>query len=141
MANTANATGPKTPPPTFPPEIKSTPNAVGTAVVSENISAVGTKCVNFSSAPRTTYTILNSIIHGSVDNVRPWINRDVQDFRKCTVDAMLQELLYRCREEFEFDSEGDSEEKETLLKDVLNAVLSICDESMKKTMQTHFSAL
>jgi hypothetical protein len=84
---------------------------------------------------------LNSIIHGSVDNVRPWINRDVQDFRKCTVDGMLQELLYRCREEFEFDSEGDSEEKETLLKDALNAVLSICDESMKKTMQTHLSAL
>jgi hypothetical protein len=54
---------------------------------------------------------------------------------------MLQELLYRCRGEFEFDSEGDSEEKETLLKDALNTVLSICDESTKKAMQTHLSAL
>ena len=85
--------------------------------------------------------MLKFIIHGSIDNVRPWINRDVQDYRKCTLDEMLQELLYRCGEEFEFDSEGDSEEKETLLKDALNTILSICDESMKKAMQTHLSAL
>ena len=55
MANTANATGPKTPPPdgnpTFPSEIKSTPNAVGIAVISENMHTVGTKYVNFSFIP------------------------------------------------------------------------------------------
>ena len=85
--------------------------------------------------------MLKFIIHGSIDNVRPWINRDIQDYRKCTLDTMLQELFYRCREKLGFGSEGDSEEKETLPKDALNTVLSICDESMKKVMQIHLSAL
>jgi hypothetical protein len=50
---TSNATGPKTPPlgtssPDFVPELKSTPSATGTAVVSEYIDALGVECVNIS---------------------------------------------------------------------------------------------
>lgn len=51
MADTSDATGPKTPPGSsslFPPEIKSTPNAVGSASMSENIGALGAECVTFN---------------------------------------------------------------------------------------------
>ncbi|KAG0698095.1 hypothetical protein DFH29DRAFT_1082002 [Suillus ampliporus] len=63
MVDTTGAkAGPKTPPPAFNavPELKlkSTPNAVGSAVVSEHISTLGV----------------------DVDDVRPWIARDVQDY-------------------------------------------------------------
>jgi hypothetical protein len=50
MADTnIDRTGPKTPPPgsIFPlaPELKSTPNAAGSAVVSEHLKTLGVQCV------------------------------------------------------------------------------------------------
>ncbi|KAG1804617.1 hypothetical protein EV424DRAFT_1517365 [Suillus variegatus] len=82
--------------------LKSTPLAVGSAIVSEHISTIGLK----------------------VKNVRPWIARDVQNFEKCKADTMLQELLARCT--------GSSQnlsvsEKSKLLETALNAVLPICN--------------
>jgi hypothetical protein len=52
-SSTSNATGPTTPPPgtsspDFVPELKSTPSAVGTAVVSEYIGALGIEYVDIS---------------------------------------------------------------------------------------------
>ncbi|KAG1789523.1 uncharacterized protein HD556DRAFT_776301 [Suillus plorans] len=54
--------------------LKSTSLAVGSAVVSEHISTVGVE----------------------VNNVRPWIARDVQNWEKCEAGMMLQEPLARC---------------------------------------------
>jgi len=63
---------------------------------------------------------------------------------------MLQELVYRCRyesdsnSEFESDSQSESiseQEKKTLLKEALEDVLHLCDETMKETMKKHFSEL
>lgn len=52
LNSTASAAGSKIPLPggdsIFPPKIVSTPNAVGTAVVSENMQTVGVECVDFS---------------------------------------------------------------------------------------------
>ncbi|KAG0698935.1 hypothetical protein DFH29DRAFT_834252 [Suillus ampliporus] len=105
MADTTGAkAGPKTPPPGFNavPELKlkSTPNAVGSAVVSEHISTLGVE----------------------VDDVRLWIARDVEDFRKCEADAMLKELLYCCR-----DPSEPLPDKSTLLNACLQAVLPLCN--------------
>ncbi|KAG2339602.1 hypothetical protein BDR05DRAFT_967788 [Suillus weaverae] len=102
-ASIAGATAPKTPPHVVDsgPELKSTPLAVGSAAVSEHISTVGVK----------------------VSNVRPWIGRDVEDYRECPVDKMLQELLYRC-----VDSSKPLPDKPTLLADCLKAVLPICNK-------------
>ncbi|KAG1741280.1 hypothetical protein EDB19DRAFT_1875935 [Suillus lakei] len=100
-ASTAGATAPKTPPQGVNSELKSTPLAVGSAAVSEHISTVGVK----------------------VKNVSPWIGRDVEDYRECPVDGMLQELLYRCR-----DRSKPLPDKSRLLNDSLKAVLPICNE-------------
>jgi hypothetical protein len=105
MANNAGATAPKTPPHNSAlsaEAVKSTPQAVGSAVISEHISTVGVE----------------------VNNVRPWITRDVQSFEKCEADTMLQELLARCT--------GSSQSlsacaKSTLLETSLKAVLPICN--------------
>ncbi|KAG1901817.1 uncharacterized protein F5891DRAFT_1277565 [Suillus fuscotomentosus] len=82
--------------------LKSTPLAVGSAIVSEHISTVGLK----------------------VKNVSPWIARDVQNFEKCEADAMLQELLARCTGRSQNLSVN---EKSKLLETALNAVLPICN--------------
>jgi hypothetical protein len=84
---TAGATAPKTPPHGVNSEsdLKSTPLAIGSAAVSEYISTVGV----------------------NVNDIRPWIGRDVENYRECPVDEMLQELLHR---------------------DCLNAVLPICNK-------------
>ncbi|KAG1772956.1 hypothetical protein EV702DRAFT_1281245 [Suillus placidus] len=106
MANNAGATTHKTPPRnsalSAEAGLKSTPHAVGSAVVSEHISTVGVE----------------------VNNVRPWITRDVQKFQKCEADTMLQELLARCTGSSQSLSPS---EKLTLLETSLKAVLPICN--------------
>ncbi|KAG2102560.1 uncharacterized protein F5147DRAFT_615986 [Suillus discolor] len=108
MADNADATVHKTPPrnstlsANSETGLKSTPLAVGSAAVSEHISTVGVE----------------------VNDVRPWIARDVQNFEKCKADTMLQELLARCT--------GSSQnlsgsQKSKLLETALNAVLPICN--------------
>ncbi|OAX31445.1 hypothetical protein K503DRAFT_777572, partial [Rhizopogon vinicolor AM-OR11-026] len=133
MANTGNATGPKTPPPDdiplFSSEIKSTPNSVGTAVVRESFNTLGT----------------------NVDDVRPWIKRDIQDYKRGLIDNMLKELLYRCKSESGSDSASESEskekekeeeekEKERLLQAAFKAGLALCeDEAMREAMEKHLT--
>lgn len=51
MEDTSDATRQMTPPGSsslFPPEIKSTPSAVGTAAMSDNIGTLGAECVTFA---------------------------------------------------------------------------------------------
>ncbi|OAX31211.1 hypothetical protein K503DRAFT_870719 [Rhizopogon vinicolor AM-OR11-026] len=119
MAKIASSTGSrlKTPPGSsslFPPEIKSTPNAVGSAAMSENIGTLG----------------------ADIRDVRPWITRDIQDHKKCGTDAMLQELLYRCG-----DTSKPVPDKSILLKTCLDAVLPICNKSDAKDIKQHLAAL
>ncbi|KAG1836235.1 hypothetical protein DFJ58DRAFT_819001 [Suillus subalutaceus] len=106
-ASTAGATAPKTPPHSVPvnsgSELKSTPLAVGSASVSEYISTVGV----------------------NVNDIRPWIGCDVENYRECPVDEMLQELLYCCANHSESKLVPD---KPTLLADCLEAVLPICNK-------------
>jgi hypothetical protein len=54
---------------------------------------------------------------------------------------MLQELTYLCRDQPE--SESHSEEKVTLLQNVLKDVVNLCDEDsdIKKIMKQHLSQL
>ncbi|KAG1774509.1 hypothetical protein EV702DRAFT_1280603 [Suillus placidus] len=103
VGNPAGATAPKTPPHgvNSEPKLNSTPLAVGSAAISEHISAVGV----------------------DVRDVRPWIARDVEDYQECAVDKMLEELLYHCK-----DDSKPLPDKSTLLDDSLKAVLPICNE-------------
>ncbi|KAG2127931.1 uncharacterized protein EDB93DRAFT_1340893 [Suillus bovinus] len=106
MADNADATVQKTPPRNSSMSadseavLKSTPLAVGSAAVSEHISTVGVE----------------------VNNVRPWITRDVQNFEKCEADTMLQVLLARCT-----GSSLSVSEESKLLEASLEAVLPICN--------------
>ncbi|KAG2353656.1 hypothetical protein BDR07DRAFT_1432487 [Suillus spraguei] len=104
MTDNAGATVLKTPPrnSVLSGEVKSTPLATGSAVVSEHISTVGVQ----------------------VNNVRPWIARDVEKFEKCGADTMLQELLAVCTG---FSQSLSASEKSTLLENSLEAVLPICN--------------
>ncbi|KAG1730180.1 hypothetical protein EDB19DRAFT_2027536 [Suillus lakei] len=104
MANNADATAHKTPPRNSAEVgLKSTPHAVGSAIVSEHISTIAVE----------------------VANVRPWIIRDVQNFEKCEADTMLQELLAGCTGPSQSLS---ASEKSTLLQNSLKAVMPICNE-------------
>ncbi|KAG2030223.1 hypothetical protein BDR03DRAFT_987217 [Suillus americanus] len=113
MANNASAidTAHKTPPRnsalSAEAVLKSTPHAVGFAVVSEHI---------------ITHIKLRHLRRA---NVRSWITRDVQNFEKCGGDTMLQELLARCTGSSQSLS---ASEKSTLLETYLKAVLPICNE-------------
>ncbi|KAG0694107.1 hypothetical protein DFH29DRAFT_1006643 [Suillus ampliporus] len=104
--NNAGATGPKTPlrNSAVSPELKlkSTPHAVGSAVVSEHISTLGIE----------------------VDDVRLWIGRDVQNFRKSDADKMLQALLERCTDPSQSLPDG---QKSMLRETSLKAVLPLCN--------------
>ncbi|KAG1720577.1 uncharacterized protein EDB91DRAFT_1230992 [Suillus paluster] len=108
MANAAGATvAPKTPTHgvNAAPTLKSTPNAVGSAVISEHISTVGVQ----------------------ISDLCPWISWDVENFRQCGADAMLQELLDGCQ-----DTSVPPIEKSKLLKDSLNAVVNLCNNEKIK---------
>ncbi|KAG0699023.1 hypothetical protein DFH29DRAFT_68633 [Suillus ampliporus] len=82
--------------------LKSTPNSRGAATVSDHISLVG--------------------VH--VDQIRPWIQRDIQQAEKCPVDAMLQVLLQRA-------SLDPKTKQPDLLKRCLKAVLPVCNGHAK----------
>ncbi|KIK41000.1 hypothetical protein CY34DRAFT_806604 [Suillus luteus UH-Slu-Lm8-n1] len=114
-ARTAGGTVPKTPTHNVTvdsmSELKSTPFAVGSATISEHISTVGV----------------------DVNDIRPWIGRDVESYRECHVDEMLQELLFRC-----VDRSKPLPDKPALLADCLKAVLPICNEGQDaQTIKKH----
>lgn len=104
-ASTAGVTAPMTPPHGVGsgPESKSTPlrPAVSSAAVSEYISTAGV----------------------NVNDIRSSIRRDVKNYRKCPIDKMLQELLYRC-----VDRSKPFPDRPTLLDDCLKAILPICNK-------------
>jgi len=60
---------------------------------------------------------------------------------------MLQELLYRCSDQSESKTDSKqkgkqkSKQKETLLKNVFNDVLRVCDDKMKQELMPHLSRL
>ncbi|KAG1730062.1 hypothetical protein EDB19DRAFT_1832147 [Suillus lakei] len=103
VGNATGATAPKTPPHIVNsgPKLNSTPLAVGSAAISEHIDAVGV----------------------GIQDVCPWIARDVEDYNEGAVDKMLEELLYCCT-----DDSKPLPDKSTLLNDSLKAVLPICNE-------------
>jgi hypothetical protein len=69
----------------------------------------------------------------SVNDIRPWIGRDVESYRECHVDKMLQELLFHC-----VDRSKPLPDKPTLLADCLKAVLPICNEGQDaQTIKKH----
>ncbi|KAG1766866.1 hypothetical protein EV702DRAFT_785943 [Suillus placidus] len=79
-------------------KIESTPNSRGAAVVSENIGLVGVQ----------------------VKEVRPWIQRDIEQAKQCKADAMLQALLQRA-------SCAPETKQPELLQRCLKAVLPVCN--------------
>ncbi|KAG1717241.1 hypothetical protein EDB19DRAFT_1923676 [Suillus lakei] len=79
-------------------KIESTPNSRGAAVVSENISLVGVR----------------------IKEVRPWIQRDIEQAKQCKADAMLQALLQRA-------SCSPETEQPELLQKCLKEVLPVCN--------------
>ncbi|KAG1778825.1 hypothetical protein EV702DRAFT_1044260 [Suillus placidus] len=109
MANNAGAgTEPvtNTPPRNsgLPADLKSTPHAVGSAVVSEHIDTLGVE----------------------VSDVRPWIGRDVKNFEQCEADKMLKQLLEMCTD----PSQSLPPSQELALLDTsLEAVLHLCNGS------------
>ncbi|KAG2114188.1 uncharacterized protein F5147DRAFT_607426 [Suillus discolor] len=79
-------------------KIESTPNSRGAAVVSENIGLVGVR----------------------VKEIRPWIQRDIEQAKQCKADAMLQALLQRA-------SCAPETKQPELLQKCLKAVLPVCN--------------
>ncbi|KAG1727040.1 hypothetical protein EDB19DRAFT_1914396 [Suillus lakei] len=77
-------------------KIESTPNSRGAAVVSENIGCA--RC----------------------PEVRPWIQRDIEQVKECKADAMLQALLQRA-------SSAPETQQPELLQKCLKAVLPVCN--------------
>ncbi|KAG1748447.1 uncharacterized protein EDB91DRAFT_879466 [Suillus paluster] len=127
MVDTPGVTAPKTPPHgvTAASQLKSTPNAVGSAAISEHISTVGTEYVPFCSGHRTRVLTLNNACR--VGDVRPWITRDVEDFRECHPDTILQKLLDDCKDTF-----VPPVEKSKLFEDSLQAVVQLCNDQKIK---------
>ncbi|KAG2337730.1 hypothetical protein BDR05DRAFT_1045369 [Suillus weaverae] len=118
MANDTGATESKTPPrnSALPSEhkLQSTPQAVGSAVASEHI---GTRGVHI----KLRHT-------RRVNDVRPWIRRDVENFRQCGADRMLQDLLEKC---IDPSQSLPASEKSMLLKTTLETVLPLCQGKVK----------
>ncbi|KAG1754740.1 uncharacterized protein EDB91DRAFT_1076846 [Suillus paluster] len=78
--------------------IKTTPNSRGAATVSEHIGLVGTR----------------------VNQVRPWVQRDIEKAERCHIDKMLEVLLQRA-------SLDPKTEQPDLLGRCLQAILSVCN--------------
>ncbi|KAG1864943.1 hypothetical protein DFJ58DRAFT_866135 [Suillus subalutaceus] len=106
MADNAGATASvtNTPPRNsgLPADLKSTPHAVGSAVVSEYIDTLGV----------------------NVSDVRPWIGRDVKNYQQSGADEMLQQLLEMCTDP---SQSLPSSQKSTLFDTSLEAVLHLCN--------------
>ncbi|KAG2121602.1 hypothetical protein DEU56DRAFT_94241 [Suillus clintonianus] len=117
MADSTGATAPQTPArnSALSSNLKSTPHAVGSATVSENISTVGVQ----------------------VSDVRPWISHDVRNFKECKADEMLQTLLERCTD----SSQSLPKKSPTLLEISLKAVLPLCngDAAPTRKIKKHLS--
>ncbi|KAG2134181.1 uncharacterized protein EDB93DRAFT_849610 [Suillus bovinus] len=118
MATNADATAPATSTPPrnsgLPVDLKSTPHAVGSAVVSEHIDTVGV----------------------DVSDVSPWIERDVRNYEQCGADKMLQQLLEMC---IDSSQSLPPSQKSTLLDSSLDAVLHLCNESDEaQKIKRHF---
>ncbi|KAG2149133.1 uncharacterized protein EDB93DRAFT_362687 [Suillus bovinus] len=79
-------------------KLESTPNSRGASVVSEHIDLVGVQ----------------------VKDVRPWIQRDIEQAKQCKADAMLQALLQRA-------SCAPETKQPELLQKCLEAVLPVCN--------------
>ncbi|KAG2134881.1 uncharacterized protein EDB93DRAFT_835296 [Suillus bovinus] len=79
-------------------KLESTPNSRGASVISENIGLVGVQ----------------------VKEVRPWIQRDIEQAKQCKADAMLQALLQRA-------SCAPETKQPELLQKCLKAVLPVCN--------------
>ncbi|KAG2363000.1 hypothetical protein BDR07DRAFT_1405681 [Suillus spraguei] len=117
MANDTGTAAPvtNTPPRNsgLPTELKSTPHAVGSAVVSEHIDTLGV----------------------NVDDVHPWIGRDVKNYAKCGADEMLQQLLEMCTSQSLPPSQ-----KSTLFDTSLEAVLHLCNgPGQAQTIKKHLT--
>ncbi|KAG0696690.1 hypothetical protein DFH29DRAFT_1082776 [Suillus ampliporus] len=82
--------------------LKSTPNSRGAATVSDHISLVGVE----------------------VEQIRPWIQRDIQEAKTCQADAMLEVLLQRASLDRKTEQPG-------LLERCLEAVLPVCNGRVK----------
>ncbi|KAG1800984.1 uncharacterized protein HD556DRAFT_1438983 [Suillus plorans] len=88
-------------------QLKATPIALGSAVISEHIATLGV----------------------GVDDVRPWIARDIQNFKKCDVDCMLQNILSDCKLGTSDSASLGQCEESALLQTCLEAVLPLCNET------------
>ncbi|KAG2086285.1 hypothetical protein BD769DRAFT_1396922 [Suillus cothurnatus] len=108
MVNDADATVPVTSTPPrnsgLPVDVKSTPQAVGSAVISKHIDTLGV----------------------NVRDVSPWIWRDVKNYKQCGADQMLQQLLEMCTDPSQSLSPT---QKSALLDTSLQAALGICNET------------
>ncbi|KAF8421729.1 hypothetical protein L210DRAFT_3672555 [Boletus edulis BED1] len=83
--------------------LQSTPQAKGSATISEHISTVGIQ----------------------VSDVRPWITRDVEKFQECGLDEMLKDLLVGCTGKSR--KSVDEAYKTRLFQRCLDKVLPICN--------------
>ncbi|KAG2096097.1 uncharacterized protein F5147DRAFT_778460 [Suillus discolor] len=79
-------------------KLESTPNSRGASVVSEHIDLVGVQ----------------------VKEIRPWIQRDIEQAKQCKADAMLQALLQRA-------SCAPETKQPELLQKCLKGVLPVCN--------------
>ncbi|KAG2096096.1 uncharacterized protein F5147DRAFT_778458 [Suillus discolor] len=90
-------------------ELESTPNSRGASVVSENISLVGVQ----------------------VNEVRPWIRRDIEQAKQCKADAMLQALLQHA-------SCAPETKQPELLQKCQKGVLPVCNGQVSNGMVAIF---
>ena len=67
--------------------------------------------------------IFNCSLSRRVKNISPWVSRDVEAYTECEIDAMIEELLYRCRDKTKPDPD-----KSALFRKALNAVLTVCND-------------
>ena len=63
-------------------------------------------------------------LHARVDQIRPWIQRDIEQFQTCQVDVMLQTFLQRA-------SRDPENQQSDLLARCLKAVLPVCNGRAK----------
>jgi hypothetical protein len=59
------------------------------------------------------------------DDARSWIARDIQNFKTCEVDSMLQQILNGCA----LDPSDSLDQKSALFQTCLEAVLPLCNET------------
>jgi hypothetical protein len=123
----------------LPTKLKSTPHSVGSAVVSENIETLGVQCVGSSLCSRHHYpTELR--YSRRVEDLRPWITRDIKNFKKCRADEMLQQLLEMCTDS---SQSLPPSQKSALLGTSIEAVMKLCngEKGVPKKVKQHLIEL